>query len=92
MKYIDPSSTRGDVRSELLEALYQMSLSDRMIASLCRLTPMDIAKWRQIRDYPPNDSHLPYNPKTGQPFSPQQMRIAIEQILDRFAAGKEKPQ
>lgn len=91
MKRIDPSSVPGDVRPELLEALYQMSLSDRMIASLCHLTPMDVALWRRARDYPPNDNQLPYNPKTGRPFSPQQMRSAIEKILDRFSDAREEP-
>ena len=72
----------------LMEQLYQLSLSDRMIAALCVRSPEQVAAWRQERDYPPNDHDLPYNPRTGRPFSPQEMRRAIEKILSRFREVK----
>ncbi len=70
--------------SHLLELLYELSLSDRMIAALCAMTPTQVAAWRMDHDYPPNDHDLPYNPGTGRPFSPQEMRRAIERILSEY--------
>ena len=70
-----------------LEALYQLSLSDRMIAALCGTEPEQVAAWRQAQGYPPNDAELPYNPRTRRPFSPTEMRRAIEHVLARTEGG-----
>lgn len=77
----EPQATR------LLEQLYELSLSDRMIAALCAKTPGQVASWRQEKGYPPNDHDLPYNPSTGRPFSPQEMRRAIERALSAYKEG-----
>lgn len=71
----------------LLERLYELSLSDRMIAALCASTPARVAAWRREQGYPPNDHDLPYNPGTGRPFSPQEMRRAIERVLSDSKEG-----
>ena len=68
----------------LMEDFYQLGLSDRMIASLCLESTAQVTCWRLSKGYPPNDFEVPYNPRTGAPFSAPDMRRAINNILDKY--------
>lgn len=69
------------IAREHLQELYDLSLSDTTLAALCQWLAADIAQWRQDNGYPPNEDELPLNPKTGKPFTSQEMRDAIAGIL-----------
>ena len=72
---------------ELMDEFYQLSLSDKMIASLCMESTACVKNWRAEKDYPENDPRTPYNPKTGQIFTDTEMRKAIEAIISKYRSN-----
>jgi len=69
------------IAREHLQELYDLSLSDTTMAALCQWQTADIAQWRQDNGYPANEDELPYNPRTGKPFTSGEMREAIIKVL-----------
>jgi hypothetical protein len=78
------AETEKKMIERLMEDFYQLSLPDKMIASLCMESTADVEHWRLALDYPPNDPELPYNPSTGDIFSAHEMRCAINAILEKY--------
>ena len=71
----------------LMEEFYQLSLPDKMIASLCMESTACVKHWRDEKEYPENDPRTPYNPKTGQIFTDAEMRRAIEAIISKYRSS-----
>lgn len=78
------AETEKKMIERLMEDFYQLSLPDKMIASLCMESTTEVERWRMTLDYPPNDPELPFNPSTGEIFSPNEMRSAINAILEKY--------